>query len=360
MADKQVNALTSSTPTTDDLTVSFDNADTSELKSVTWLAVRTLFKTYFDTIYAALGLATASGLTMSTNKLLWRWTASTGAIEEITLGTNLSFSGTTLNATGGSSWVTIGTTTITSGTSGRILYDNAGVVGELATTGSWNVVLSTSPTLVTPALGTPSSWVATNLTGTATGLTSGITNALKSATTTVDVSAATAPSSGQVLTATSSTTATWQAPPVFCWVLAIQTSTWTITDNSLDLINFDNELYDTDSFHNTSTNNWRLTVPSGKAGKYDVRAQIETSKTDATIFYTLAIYKNWVITHIKNQKLWQQTSNPTYQDSCAQISWFIDLAVGDYIELYVSQNNSWAWNSTTVAAGTWFWMTLMK
>lgn len=70
MADKQVNALTSSTPTTDDLTVSFDNADTSELKSVTWLAVRTLFKTYFDTIYAALGLATASGLTMSTNKLL--------------------------------------------------------------------------------------------------------------------------------------------------------------------------------------------------------------------------------------------------------------------------------------------------
>jgi len=52
----------------------------------------------------------------------------------------------------------------------------------------------------------------TNVTGTATGLTSGITNALKSATTTVDVSAATAPSSGQVLTATSSTAAIWQTP----------------------------------------------------------------------------------------------------------------------------------------------------
>lgn len=36
--------------------------------------------------------------------------------------------------------------------------------------------------------------------------------ALKSATTNVDVAAATAPSSGQVLTATSSTTATWQTP----------------------------------------------------------------------------------------------------------------------------------------------------
>ena len=62
------------------------------------------------------------------------------------------------------------------------------------------------------ALGTPSSGVATNLTGTATGLTSGITNALKSATTTINVSSATAPTSGQVLTATSGTAATWQTP----------------------------------------------------------------------------------------------------------------------------------------------------
>ena len=60
------------------------------------------------------------------------------------------------------------------------------------------------------ALGTPSSGVATNLTGTASGLTSGTTNALASATTTVNVSSATAPTSGQVLTATSGTAATWQ------------------------------------------------------------------------------------------------------------------------------------------------------
>lgn len=40
-------------------------------------------------------------------------------------------------------------------------------------TGSGSVVLATSPTLVTPVLGTPSSGVATNLTGTAAGLTAG-------------------------------------------------------------------------------------------------------------------------------------------------------------------------------------------
>jgi len=61
MADKQVNALTSSTPTVDDLTISYDNADTSELKKTTWQAVRDLFKTYFDTIYASLSGGTFTG-----------------------------------------------------------------------------------------------------------------------------------------------------------------------------------------------------------------------------------------------------------------------------------------------------------
>lgn len=82
-------------------------------------------------------------------------------------------------------------------------------------TGTGAAVFANSPTLVTPALGTPASGVATNLTGTASGLTSGNAtqaSALKSATTTVNVDSATAPSSGQVLTATSSTAATWQTP----------------------------------------------------------------------------------------------------------------------------------------------------
>jgi len=61
--------------------------------------------------------------------------------------------------------VTVNTTTITGGTSGRVLYDNAGTVGELANTGTGNNVLATSPTLVTPVLGTPTSVTLTNATG---------------------------------------------------------------------------------------------------------------------------------------------------------------------------------------------------
>jgi hypothetical protein len=48
-----------------------------------------------------------------------------------------------------------------------------GGTGVTTSTGTGNNVLSTSPTLVTPALGTPSALVGTNITGTASGLTAG-------------------------------------------------------------------------------------------------------------------------------------------------------------------------------------------
>lgn len=51
--------------------------------------------------YASTGAVTTSGLTMAPARLLGRSTASTGAVEEIALGSNLSFTGTTLNAEGG-------------------------------------------------------------------------------------------------------------------------------------------------------------------------------------------------------------------------------------------------------------------
>lgn len=68
----------------------------------------------------------------------------------------------TITATAGS--ITVGATTITSGTNGSIEFNNAGVLGEIATTGSGNVARATSPTFVTPILGTPASGNASNLT----------------------------------------------------------------------------------------------------------------------------------------------------------------------------------------------------
>ena len=53
----------------------------------------------------------------------------------------------------GSDNITIGTSTITGGTTGRVLRDNAGVIGEYTITGTaGSVVMSTSPTITTPTI----------------------------------------------------------------------------------------------------------------------------------------------------------------------------------------------------------------
>jgi hypothetical protein len=52
--------------------------------------------------------------------------------------------------------VTIGTTTVAGGTSGRVVFDNAGIAGEYPITGTaGNVVMSTSPTIATPTISSP-------------------------------------------------------------------------------------------------------------------------------------------------------------------------------------------------------------
>lgn len=58
------------------------------------------------------------------------------------------------NVTAGGSGVTIGTTTITGGTDTRILYNNAGVIGEYTLTGTGTVVvMQTAPTFATSITG---------------------------------------------------------------------------------------------------------------------------------------------------------------------------------------------------------------
>lgn len=83
---------------------------------------------------------------------------------------------------------------LTTGVTGTLPVANGGT-GVTTSTGTGNVVLSTSPTLVTPALGTPSALVGTNITGTAAGLSIG-------------GNAATATSATTATTATTATNAT--------------------------------------------------------------------------------------------------------------------------------------------------------
>lgn len=107
------------------------------------------------------------------------------------------------------------------------------------TTGTGDVVLNNSPTLITPVLGTPSSGnlsnctfptLNQNTTGSAASATTATSaNGLKTASGIVSVSSATAPSTGQVLVATSGTAATWQSLP---------TGTGTVTSVAMTVPSF--------------------------------------------------------------------------------------------------------------------------
>jgi hypothetical protein len=105
-----------------------------------------------------------AGTQTLTNKTLTSPTLSSPTMTTPTLGTPAS--GVLTNATG---------LPLTTGVTGTLPVANGGT-GVTGSTGSGNVVLSTSPTLVTPALGTPASGVLTNATG--LPLTTGVTGTL--------------------------------------------------------------------------------------------------------------------------------------------------------------------------------------
>lgn len=114
---------------------------------------------------------------------------------------------------------------------------------------------------------------------------------LHSATTVVDVSASAAPTNGQVLTATGSTTATWQNTSAGAFSGAsVTTAGGTITTNTTISVAWNGETFDTDSYHDNSTNNERLTVPS--TGYYLVVCNIAHTSSVSSLITTLQLRTN--------------------------------------------------------------------
>lgn len=107
------------------------------------------------------GAVTTSGLTMSTARLLGRGSAAAGALEEIILGTNLSMTGTTLNAAGGGG----GSGTVTSVS----VTTAAGVSGTVATATTTPAITITLGAITPSSVASTGAVTGTNLSGTNTG-----------------------------------------------------------------------------------------------------------------------------------------------------------------------------------------------
>ena len=107
-------------------------------------------------------------------------------------------------------------------------------------------------------------------------------------------------------------------------------STQSIASGTDTVITFDSEDFDTDGFHSTSSNTGRITIPSGKAGKYLFVAQgffnNQTGNKEGRL------YKNGT------QITTAGVSGTQTGVASVYLDYIISLSVGDYVEFRVVQN----------------------
>jgi hypothetical protein len=141
---------------------------------------------------------------------------------------------------------------------------------------------------------------------------------------------------GTVLTAdsTEATGVKWATPsstPSFVGCRLTKSADQAIGSNALTAITFNVETFDTDGFHDNATNNTRITIPTGKSGKYSVIARFSWDTTTTT-------YKYWRIRKNQTNILTFGVADGTALEY-VQIADILDLTAGDYIEFECYQNS---------------------
>lgn len=118
-----------------------------------------------------------------------------------------------------------------------------------------------------------------------------------------------------------------------------RSSAQSIPDGTLTAILFDTETFDVGGYHSTSTNTSRVTIPSGKAGYY---------------LLTAATYWDASSSGYRRIRYGVNGSSTTALDTyCPGFSTansgmattIVNLAVGDYVEMYVSQTSGGSLNT---------------
>lgn len=114
-----------------------------------------------------------------------------------------------------------------------------------------------------------------------------------------------------------------------------------ITNNTSTAMPCATEAFDTDAFHDTSTNNSRMTIPTGLDGVYMVVAQLGFTFNNSGTVRGLTLQLNG------STALGASASGP--EISNLSVSAIVALAAGDYVEAMIYQNSGSA--MTLAAAG---------
>ena len=151
---------------------------------------------------------------------------------------------------------------------------------------------------------------------------------------------------GQVLQVNSGATAPeWATPasssPTFVGVNATRTNvSTTLTANGSYLVAFNTEEYDTNGFHDNSTNNSRITIPAGYGGKYQMSVWMVNPFGTPGSYQLFQIYKNGgqlTASGIREGTYARQVGATNQPFSFSQT---VSATAGDYFEVYYVQNNA--------------------
>jgi hypothetical protein len=114
---------------------------------------------------------------------------------------------------------------------------------------------------------------------------------------------------------------------------AIKTSSQTLSHNTATKVTFDTELYDSDSAFSSD----RFTVPSGKAGKYMIGGLAKPNASGDLSEHIVYLYVNGAY-NTSNKSVYAQfnKNNQTTYTLYTQFNLVLDLAAGDYCEVYSS------------------------
>ena len=145
---------------------------------------------------------------------------------------------------------------------------------------------------------------------------------------------------GQVLTAdsTAATGIKWATPSAAAAIGCVAYNaggSFSFTSGSTTIISLPSESLDTDGFHSTSTNTSRITIPTGKGGKYQIGVTLRLGSGGTATNYAIAsLHKNGLVLSaegIENGQLTRLSPNAnTFAMSGGGIFTF---AAGDYIEI---------------------------
>jgi hypothetical protein len=158
-----ISALPTAPSRTDSPAVFSALADAFVAALPTFRSETNTLATYLEGITGSAGPVTATALTMATAKILGRTTASTGAIEEITVGTGLTLAGGTLSASGSTytdeqARDAIGAALV-AGTGISVTVNDGADTITIAATGSGSSVSSQTGTAYTAVLGDANTYI---------------------------------------------------------------------------------------------------------------------------------------------------------------------------------------------------------